>query len=131
MRLLLHIALPAALLLVGLAAPADAAVDPCATGILGNRVCVDVSGVCASVGYAPPFTDFGLGASQCPLVHAGSDGVTACETVLAGYWTIGGFFGLDGYACVLAYEDETGRTCVLPVGDTNLRTLPSFQPVCR
>jgi hypothetical protein len=126
----LPIVLSAALLLLFLAPSAAAAADLCGTGIQGNRVCVDVSGVCASIDYVPPFTDFFAGAGECPDAQAGAAGVTACQAAWAGYANFGGFVGVIGDACILTYEDAQGRTCVVPSADTNLATLPAFKPLC-
>lgn len=120
----------AALLALGLAPSADAAVDLCRNGVQGHRVCTDVSGVCASVGYVPPFTDFAAGAGQCPDVSAGSEGVSACEAAWAGYVTLAGFFGFDGVACAVVYEDGAGQTCVAAFVASNLLTTDSLRPVC-
>jgi hypothetical protein len=124
------IILSALLLLLGSVSSAQAAVDLCGTGVQGNRVCTDVSGLCASAYYVPPFTDFFAGAGECPDASAGSAGVAACEETWAGYATLGGFTGLAGEACLLAYEDAQGRTCVSPSLDANLATLGP-KPVCR
>lgn len=122
----------ASLPILVLAPAADAAIDPCQSGVEGHRVCVERSGACVDALYVPPFTDFFAGAGSCPDVAAGSEGATACEEAWAGYVTLAGFFGVYANACAHAYEDEAGRTCVRTLLATNLLdpASSSARPLC-
>lgn len=122
--------LSSGLLLLASVPLASAAIDLCDDGIQGNRVCVERDGACVLAYYVPPFTDFFAGAAHCPLVHVGADGATACEDAWAGYWTLAGFTGFDGYACAFVYEDVNGRTCLLLAWDSNVLTPRPMRPIC-
>lgn len=96
----------------------------------GSSVCATVAGTCASVGYVPPFTDFGAGAGSCTTGSAGPTGVAACEEAIAGYVTLGGFQGAWVDACAAEYEDASGHACLTADVESNLFELADLRPVC-
>lgn len=107
---------------------ADVALEECLVTRWGT-LCHDTTPHCPSAWYTPPWTDFGAGASSCLTGAFTPDAVVLCETLVAGYWTLAGFFGVDQATCVAYVDDATGATCVYAwgrSGDVQWYT----EPVC-
>lgn len=115
--------LAAALVAAALSAlpAASAGIDLCP-----SNVCVQRDGVCLRAVWTIAI-DFAAGAGSCPEVSAGSEGVSACEFVWAGFGTFGGFQGVILDVC--AVQDESGATCVTPYAEV-FQAGTTLDPLC-